>query len=1437
MTKKKSLKVKRFLAFFLSLVAVTSAVICSFAVFSDRVDKQATIQAAVFNQDGYVLKTAHPTGPFVANENVIVNIYESNKRIKSIESVINMSVTWSSPDPNCHIFGHSNAADNATITVGGTVIPVSDITVSADKNTITFDLPKHVLSAGAKDVQRDLIFHIPDSLMGTGELSFTFNEVTLSRGGFTTKIDKATLATATPKHDFSVKVGWAASAESTNNGKNLMGYLKNTSTAGQYEIYFEFPSVFGDTSTAMKDHASKTGARWSHYKGSTTKLTFVEGMTTIGDYAFPDFEKITSLTLPQSTTAVGTWAFDNISIPTLTLPANTTTYEAMSFGHINELTQITFNTPAGVDMNFPVPGASTGAFYVDPYVHTIILGPNSEAQNYDWITDQRRVIPIIRAYDYVWTQDAVGEYVDGFVAEQADFHADAYRETVKTAVFADANTYYDASNYAAISAMKAAGADTYTSGNITYWNVTDPDHAAANPNAAYSVIAALDSTTGALTIMGDGGKVYANENSNFLFSLFTGLTSIDAEKYNTSLATSMYGWHFFNDPPRPEPGEPDGEQIEIAQTGATQIIGAETWDVSNVVDMGDMFHNAMNLVNLDVSTWNTESLVYANGTFKGMSKITSLDLSKWDMADVIVIESMFSRCESLTSLPIENWDVGKVQDMEMTFSSIGPCALDLSKWNTSSLVEMYQTFMNARMTSLNVTGWDVSHVYDMQGAFLRLDGPKTLDLSTWDVSSVGSEGPSGWTGSMYDMFGDSSLETINMTGWNFANCDDIHYMFHGCTKLKNIIGEETWTNTSTWSSLAHVFEDCESLESLDVGNWDLSGVSGSYYGLNYAFANCKSLKTLDVSNWNVSNCEGFDATFKNCSSLTSIDISKWDMANASPYYVNDLFYGCLNLTSLTFPEAVDFLETGLAANCPRLTTIEFLSTTSNMPSSFPSAGYLNEYNYGAFYIDPAIAAAEGISLPIQTNIVTHGAGMELLKYAYEFHLDNRSVDVPTGMISPGNSWYDGSVPTGSITSITFSTSTIPEGYTESWDASTKGDGSVMGYLVDTSVYIVGNNGSGKIYANPKSSYMFSPFTSVESINNLTLLDTSNAVTMSDMFRSLSKLTTLDVYGWDTSNVTSMYRMFYGLNYVTSLDLSSFDTSKVTSMGQMFNGMNRLSTITLGANFCFVSNGTSACSLPTPSATYITGADGSWHAVSDGAVYAPDNIPNNKADTYTAVDDRIFVNLNYMDGVTATQRYQYVDSLPTPTRDGYNFLGWYTVSPVTNDTVIDSFTSTTADYPWTQDADGVWSSGNAGTNSSSSIMVSEEFTVSENGGFVTFDWRSNGETGYDYLGFDIYDVTTGKYLSGKTNPSYSSCIANLKNAASTSFATYTYEGLNEGTYQLMFMFGKDGSVNQKEDMGFVKNVVCSEIISLGYGEALSGTPTREMTLMAKWESAS
>jgi hypothetical protein len=65
-------------------------------------------------------------------------------------------------------------------------------------------------------------------------------------------------------------------------------------------------------------------------------------------------------------------------------------------------------------------------------------------------------------------------------------------------------------------------------------------------------------------------------------------------------------------------------------------------------------------------------------------------------------------------------------------------------------------------------------------------------------------------------------------------------------------------------------------------------------------------------------------------------------------------------------------------------------------------------------------------------------------------------------------------------------------------------------------------------------------------------------------------------------------------------------------------MNYLSEITVGANFSFTGNGSTSCTLPTPSSDYIEGANGKWYNTATNIGYTPANVPNNTAATYTAI---------------------------------------------------------------------------------------------------------------------------------------------------------------------------------------------------------------------------
>ena len=170
------------------------------------------------------------------------------------------------------------------------------------------------------------------------------------------------------------------------------------------------------------------------------------------------------------------------------------------------------------------------------------------------------------------------------------------------------------------------------------------------------------------------------------------------------------------------------------------------------------------------------------------------------------------------------------------------------------------------------------------------------------------------------------------------------------------------------------------------------------------------------------------------------------------------------------------------------------------------------------------------------------------------------------VLKPSSSWFSPTVDTfdrTNITQINIVDAYTPSGtVTDSWDASAAQDGGVMCYVEETVLTIAGN-GSGSIKVNPDASRMFSypvedatgtkGFGNLTAINGLTLLDTTDCTTMERMFRSCTKLTSLDISNFYTNKVKNFQMTFAMMNKLNSLDVSNLDTSACEDMGYMFYG--------------------------------------------------------------------------------------------------------------------------------------------------------------------------------------------------------------------------------------------------------------------------------------------
>ena len=79
-------------------------------------------------------------------------------------------------------------------------------------------------------------------------------------------------------------------------------------------------------------------------------------------------------------------------------------------------------------------------------------------------------------------------------------------------------------------------------------------------------------------------------------------------------------------------------------------------------------------------------------------------------------------------------------------------------------------------------------------------------------------------------------------------------------------------NTSLIKSMDFLFNNCNSLESIDLSKFNTTLT----YSMHKMFSGCNSLRRLDLSNFNTSSVRKMEYLFNNCSSLKSLNLINFE---------------------------------------------------------------------------------------------------------------------------------------------------------------------------------------------------------------------------------------------------------------------------------------------------------------------------------------------------------------------------------------------------------------------------------------------------------------------------------------------------------------------------------------------------------------------------------
>lgn len=173
--------------------------------------------------------------------------------------------------------------------------------------------------------------------------------------------------------------------------------------------------------------------------------------------------------------------------------------------------------------------------------------------------------------------------------------------------------------------------------------------------------------------IGGKGKVFANEDSSYLFYNFSNLKEIDLTKLDTS----------------------------------------------NVTNMRSMFLGCYTLISLNISNFDTHNVTDMDSMFDGCNNLINLDVSSFDTSNVTNMRYMFWDCFNLKTLDVSNFNTSKVTNMLFMFYGCNKLnVIDVSNFNTSKVTNMYYMFGNCNnLTNLDLSNFDISKVTDMRGMF------------------------------------------------------------------------------------------------------------------------------------------------------------------------------------------------------------------------------------------------------------------------------------------------------------------------------------------------------------------------------------------------------------------------------------------------------------------------------------------------------------------------------------------------------------------------------------------------------------------------------------------------------------------------------------------------------------------------------------------------
>ena len=569
-----------------------------------------------------------------------------------------------------------------------------------------------------------------------------------------------------------------------------------------------------------------------------------------------------------------------------------------------------------------------------------------------------------------------------------------------------------------------------------------------------------------------------------------------------------------------------------------------------VTSMAYMFAYCEKLTSLDVSRFDTRNVTSMLAMFEGCQRVKSLDLSNFDTSNVTTMYCMFRICSLLENVNLSSFNTGNVTNMNNMFDNCRKLTtLNLASFKTNKVTTSEKMFQDCvELTTIYVSRlWDMSNNGNSPYMFVNcpklkggagtewkstnsndktyahIDGgtsnPGYLTQAPAEAYAVYTESNNTLTfyydqaryirsGKSYTLNSDNTTPgwyTDNASGSvttvmfdpSFTNArptttNDWFVAMHNLTSIDGL----EYLNTSEVTNMSCMFSLCSSLTNLDLHTFDTSKVTT----MHCLFNECNSLQSIDLSCFNTINVTDMQQMFYRCTALTTLDLTSFNMENVirTPW----MFFECNQLKTV-------YVSDGFV--------VENVELHNNMFEGCTNIVGGNGTTYDASNIDKEYAIIDG----------TNGKPGYFTAKPYAIY------DLDANLLTLYN---DGKPNEKTGKKFYLNTDNSMPGWVE----------------VRTEIQKVVLHESFATARPTSTRYWFAEMSSLQEIEGLEFLNTSEVTTMEAMFGNMLIAGELDLSNFDTHKVTNMRSMFWACQNITTIYVSdTWNTDNVTDGWAMF----------------------------------------------------------------------------------------------------------------------------------------------------------------------------------------------------------------------------------------------------------------------------------------------